>query len=616
MFVKAGSTDVTIYVRLRDSTTGLAKTGLVYNSAGASAYYTRPGAAAVAITLATQTVTGAHSDGGFVEVHATNAKGLYRLDLPDAAVAAGVGFVIVSIEFDGIIEESIEVDLSPPVDVVAVSGDAAAADNIEATYDGTGYTDDAAPATQAQIGNLSSSSAAISITAESFTKAGAEPETGTYTATQTLDESYHIVEDDASSTDVYYQFDVGGNGIPISITWDGYAQSNGDSYNLYAYNYGATSYEQIGTLLASNGTTPVHEIYLMTVNHVGTGANLGKVRFRIESATGTAFATDRVLCNFAVVQSDLGFVGGAVWVDTVNGESGTTGTIGTVGRPVDNIADAKTIAGNHNLKVFHILPGSSVTLASAFDGYEFRGWNFTVALGGQSVNGTLFQNATITGNDDGTNTIVTVYNDCKMSTNTLGLHRLEGCGLSATITLAEAGTFDWVECYDQAVGAGTASVDVGVAIATTNLHLHGYSGEIELQQLGQVATDNVTLEGNGHLIINANCAGGTVTIRGHFTRTDNSGGAVTLLDDARYDVTQINDEVLDVLTVDTQAELSSVPNFPLTILDMLKWMFTRAKHKTETTATTDIIKKDDETTTLGTSGLSDDSTTFTRGEYS
>lgn len=120
---EAGSTDITIYVRLRDSTTGLAKTGLAYNSAGASAYYTRPRAAATAITLATQTVTGAHSDGGFVEVDATNAKGLYRLDLPDAAVAASAEFVIISIEFDGIIEESALIKLSPSVNIASANAD-------------------------------------------------------------------------------------------------------------------------------------------------------------------------------------------------------------------------------------------------------------------------------------------------------------------------------------------------------------------------------------------------------------------------------------------------------------------------------------------------------------
>lgn len=109
--IVAGDTNVTIYVRLRDSTTGLAKTGLVYNSTGAVCSYVLPGAARAAITLATQTVTGAHSDGGFVEVDATNCKGLYRLDLPDAAVASGA-YSLISIEFDGIIEETVIIPLS------------------------------------------------------------------------------------------------------------------------------------------------------------------------------------------------------------------------------------------------------------------------------------------------------------------------------------------------------------------------------------------------------------------------------------------------------------------------------------------------------------------------
>lgn len=108
--IYAGDTDKTIYLRLRDSTTGLAKTGLAYNSTGAVCSYTLPLAARAAISLATQTVTGAHSDGGFVEIDATNCKGLYRLDLPDAAIASGA-FTIVSIEFDGIIEESVEIPL-------------------------------------------------------------------------------------------------------------------------------------------------------------------------------------------------------------------------------------------------------------------------------------------------------------------------------------------------------------------------------------------------------------------------------------------------------------------------------------------------------------------------
>lgn len=123
--IYAGDTDKTIYIRLRDSTTGLAKTGLAYNSTGAVCSYVLPGAARAAITLATQTVTGAHADGGFVEVDATNCKGLYRLDLPDAAIASG-DYTIISIEFDGVIEESIMIPLHDKnVNIVSIEATAA-----------------------------------------------------------------------------------------------------------------------------------------------------------------------------------------------------------------------------------------------------------------------------------------------------------------------------------------------------------------------------------------------------------------------------------------------------------------------------------------------------------
>ena len=131
-----GETDVTVYVRLRDSTTGLAKTGLAFNSAGAACSQVRTRAARVAITLATQTVTGAHADGGFVEVDATNCKGLYRLDLTDAVCATGVDNAIVSIEFDGIIEESALIKLTSVDLNDAVTGGMSALPN--AAADATG----------------------------------------------------------------------------------------------------------------------------------------------------------------------------------------------------------------------------------------------------------------------------------------------------------------------------------------------------------------------------------------------------------------------------------------------------------------------------------------------
>lgn len=95
--ITSGTTDVTLYLFVPDasSSVGVGLTGLVFNSSGLACYYVRPLAAAAALTLATQTVTGAHSDGGFVEVDATNMPGVYRIDLSDAVCAAGVSSVLL-----------------------------------------------------------------------------------------------------------------------------------------------------------------------------------------------------------------------------------------------------------------------------------------------------------------------------------------------------------------------------------------------------------------------------------------------------------------------------------------------------------------------------------------
>lgn len=95
----AGATSQTIDVFVQDTTKtdGSGLSGLVFNSSGLKAYY-RKGATGTltAITLATQTVGGAWSSGGFVEIDATNAKGLYRFDVPDT-VFASTPYAVISI---------------------------------------------------------------------------------------------------------------------------------------------------------------------------------------------------------------------------------------------------------------------------------------------------------------------------------------------------------------------------------------------------------------------------------------------------------------------------------------------------------------------------------------
>jgi hypothetical protein len=93
--IGADSTDQTINVFIKNKTLndGSGLTGLVFNTSNLTCYYVRASDDATLINLVTQTTTGAHTDGGFVEIDATNTPGLYRLDLPDAVFASGVDTV-------------------------------------------------------------------------------------------------------------------------------------------------------------------------------------------------------------------------------------------------------------------------------------------------------------------------------------------------------------------------------------------------------------------------------------------------------------------------------------------------------------------------------------------
>ncbi len=90
-----GATDVSLPIFIQDSSSavGGGLTGLLFNTAGLSCYFVRPGSAAANLPLVTQTVAGAHTDGGFIEIDAVNMPGFYRLDTSDAVQATGVNSV-------------------------------------------------------------------------------------------------------------------------------------------------------------------------------------------------------------------------------------------------------------------------------------------------------------------------------------------------------------------------------------------------------------------------------------------------------------------------------------------------------------------------------------------
>lgn len=93
--IAVGTTDVSVLVRVLD-TAGLPKTTLTYASSGLALWYRREGGTKQAISPVTlATLDAAHSDGGFLHL----SDGYYRVDVPDAAFAAGSSGVAIGGSF-------------------------------------------------------------------------------------------------------------------------------------------------------------------------------------------------------------------------------------------------------------------------------------------------------------------------------------------------------------------------------------------------------------------------------------------------------------------------------------------------------------------------------------
>jgi len=96
-WVLGGDTNRSVLVRVYDDTAGTPETGVTSSTTGVAAKYLRQGGTSTAISLSDlSALNDAHSDGGLLHW----SGGVYRLDIPDAAIAAGADWVCVLLSAD------------------------------------------------------------------------------------------------------------------------------------------------------------------------------------------------------------------------------------------------------------------------------------------------------------------------------------------------------------------------------------------------------------------------------------------------------------------------------------------------------------------------------------
>jgi len=466
-------------------------------------------------------------------------------------------------------------------DMTAISGDATAADNIEAMYDGTGYTNDVAPATQVQVGSLSTGSASISVAATGAT-VDVGTQTLTYTATQQLDGSFHEIDDVIGQIDVTYAFNVGGAGVGSEITVAGRMFGNGDDLGVFVYNWLTSQWDQIGMFEGKTSSAVETNTYNLLVAHTGTGASAGQVDLRFYTASGLNSATlfiDQLYLSYAVVSQTVGYALGQVWINTDAANTGTELYVdGVADHPVSTLAAAKTIADNLGMKDFHVTSNSTITLMANLVGYNLYGIGFTLNTAGYDCSYTHFSNAApVNGVVLSTTGHVDIL-DSVVETITVNESYFENCSFTNnTVTLgAVASDVKFINCRSVVAGSGTPVIDFGTSAGIDhNVTFSDWQNGLEIANFNANVTtaDLMSLSGTGQLIIGATCAGGTINLRGQWRITDNAGGAVAIVYDG------VAQNIIDIETdvATAQADLDLMVGADGTTLATLQPNYAPAK---------------------------------------
>lgn len=152
---------------------------------------------------------------------------------------------------------------------------------------------------------MTTSKPAISYTLTTGTQSA-----NTFAETRLQDGIEHSHTDDTGDIDIYYEHVCGvPNAQCVEVFLHVRVAGNVNNvYNVYAWNWGATTWERIGDLgdLTPGAPTPIMLTARLLGEHTGTGADEGKARIRVAgtSLAGTvALHIDQILvgCNVVAI---------------------------------------------------------------------------------------------------------------------------------------------------------------------------------------------------------------------------------------------------------------------------------------------------------------------------
>lgn len=185
-------------------------------------------------------------------------------------------------------------------------------------------------------------------------------------------------------------------------------------------------------------------------------------------------------------------------------------------------------------------------------------------------------------------------------TNTLGQLKLAIAETGALPVWADF-TVVPANVYDSLIGGGDA-LDVSLIqwLGTAPLALQAQRVD---SFTGAMATDSITNAAMATDAINA-----AAIEDGAITAPKLATNAIV--------ASKIHTDVTDEFWAKAMTELAAVPAVTATVLDAIRWLFLLSRNKITQTSTTQTLRNDADSATIGSAAVSDDGTTAIRAEFS
>lgn len=469
--IKKGTTNVSVVCRAVDDTDGTPETAFDHSAAGIDLKYRREGAANADITeAALAALTAAHTDGGVEQI----GNGYFRLDLPDAACAAGVDGVMVHGVATGMVIIGCYlqlVDYDPFNSTVW--------DSFDNQFDGvTGLVGDSYPASQDQVSSLA---ATPGVGARPFVPTTITVTAGTNEAGSAddlaNDDSLLYTVDDAAGTitlDFDYQLDPDTEVIQYLLV--AAAQGNTDDIAFQVYNQVGAAYVTFETIVGSNSL-----IY----------ANLDKVIIQKYTSDTGLFQT------------------------RLTG-TGLTGATLTVNKAV--AYGQATSTGIKN--------GSTITLTESAANQNFVGNNWILELESQILDNMYSQGGAVSG-EGIVNSGHAHFNHMEVGPVNVGPSHFDTCGFGSMFKMRTAGDYEMINCHTDTPAAGNITIDGNSLGAATSLINQDFKGSITFINLTAFHTMTISGTELGNIVLGG--ADATVKIRGIYeSLTNNLTGSPTV----------------------------------------------------------------------------------------